>query len=169
MMVSFCQLVLLLLVGSVSAQTDVLVPLIINAGVYRNEPYAYQDDEGAWTGLVFDLKDTIRENAKADGIDLQINVDTESGVLSDREGDAGTTNGSLDALSPDCNDTGCYDAIVGAYVRLPSRSTRVSFTTPWTTSFMTTMKHPDGRYDSISEANEGGGTVCLWEASAPSS
>ena len=92
-----------------------LVPLVVNSAVYRNKPHVYQEEDGSWTGHMFDLRDILVEKAKADGFDLRINIDTENGVVSDLEGYAGTPDGTLEVLSPECDaDAGpCYDMILG--------------------------------------------------------
>jgi ABC-type amino acid transport substrate-binding protein len=142
----------------------------ITSSVYRNPPHAYQKPDGSWEGIVFDAAANITKTAAKYGIKLNIDVSTKEGdVVSDLPGDLGTPTGSLQTISPDCkekNVSPCFDMILGDYtINSLRQSGLATFTPPYINNFVTTIKRKDGSFNTIDEANNGGGTVCLWKGS----
>lgn len=100
-----CSLVLL----KVSAAETETISL--RAGFIEFGNFAKRGEDGEWTGFLFDLADVLVDRAAADGVMLEIDIDTENGVLSDN--DSFTYNDALTALAPDCAGDLCFDMILG--------------------------------------------------------
>ncbi len=142
----------------------------ITSSVYRNPPHAYQKPDGSWEGIVFDAAANMTKAAAKYGIKLNIDVSTKEGdVVSDLPGDLGTPTGSLQTISPDCeekNVSPCFDMILGDYsINSLRQSGLATFTPPYINNFVTTIRRKDGSFKTIDEANTEGGTVCLWKGS----
>lgn len=142
----------------------------ISSSVYRNPPHAYQKPDGSWEGIVFDAAANMTKAAAKYGIKLNIDVSTKEGdVVSDLPGDLGTPTGSLQTISPDCeekNVSPCFDMILGDYtINSLRQSGLATFTPPYINEFITTIRRKDGSFNTIDEANTEGGTVCLWKGS----
>lgn len=82
------------------ATTQPIYPesIILSSAVMRSIPFAYENDAGDWQGYLIDAVEILEKIAKEDGVDLSINVDFQDGVLTDREGEAGTYDGALGVL-----------------------------------------------------------------------
>ena len=148
----------------------------VTSGVYRNKPQAFQDGDGEWIGIVFDSADSIIAKAKESGVDLTIDIDTTTnGIVSDFEGELGTPTGSLATVSPDCvgtqvylnakNGEICHDMILGAYTMTPARAELTTFLPPYQSIYLTVISQSKFGVQTIENANENGGDVCLWDGS----
>jgi len=148
----------------------------VTSGVYRNKPQAYQAEDGKWIGIVFDSADSIIAKAKESGVDLTIDIDTSTnGIVSDFEGELGTPTGSLATVSPDCvgtqvylnakNGEICHDMILGAYTMNPARAELTTFLPPYQSIYLTVTSQSKFGVQTIADANEIGGDVCLWDGS----
>ncbi|KAL7553318.1 hypothetical protein ACHAWF_016595 [Thalassiosira exigua] len=141
----------------------------LTAGVYRNKPQAYQNDDGEWVGIVFDSAALLTEAAKKDGTNLNIVVDTRKGIVSGYTGELGTPTGALAFVAPDCDTNStpvCFDMMLGAWSISPLRQALTTFTPPYMKSYVTTIRRPDGAYNTLQLANAAGAKVCLWAGSS---
>jgi ABC-type amino acid transport substrate-binding protein len=129
----------------------------LSAAVMRQKPFAYQNDDGEWEGYLIDMANLLQDVGKKDGVNFTISIDFEGGVLSDTL----THDGSLGLL-----EEGKYDLILGDYCHTSERSQRVTFAPSYLTSFVTTFRHRDGRYDSLEAMNFVGGVACIREGTA---
>ena len=79
----------------------------LSAGFIEFNKFAERGEDGTWGGFLFDLADLLVDKAAADGVTLDIAIDTENGVLSD----SFTYNEALATLAQDCAGEGCFDMI----------------------------------------------------------
>ena len=79
----------------------------LSAGFIEFNKFAEMGEDGTWGGFLFDLADLLVDKAAADGVTLDIAIDTENGVLSD----SFTYNEALATLDPDCTGDACFDMI----------------------------------------------------------
>jgi len=79
----------------------------LSAGFIEFNKFAERGEDGTWGGFLFDLADLLVDKAAADGVTLDIAIDTENGVLSD----SFTYNEALATLAPDCAGDACFDMI----------------------------------------------------------
>ena len=82
----------------------------LSAGFIEFGNFAKRGEDGTWSGFLFDLADVLVDKAAADGVTLDIAIDTENGVLSDS--DSFTYNEALATLAPDCSGDACFDMIL---------------------------------------------------------
>ena len=80
----------------------------LSAGFMEATNLAQRGENGMWEGFLFDLAQVLVEKAAADGVTLDIAIDTENGVLSD----SFSYNEALVTLDPDCSGDLCYDMIL---------------------------------------------------------
>ena len=80
----------------------------LSAGFMEATNLAQRGENGMWEGFLFDLADVLVDKAAADGVTLDIAIDTVNGVLSD----SFSYNEALVALDPDCSGDLCYDMIL---------------------------------------------------------
>ena len=81
----------------------------LSAGFMEFGNFAKRGEDGTWSGFHFDLADLLVDKAAADGVTLDIAIDTTNGVLSD----SFTYNEALATLAPDCAGDKCFDMILG--------------------------------------------------------
>ena len=136
--------------------------ITLSSAVMRSIPFAYQNGVSNWQGYLIDTLEVLEKIAQKDGVDLTINVDFQDGVLTDREGDAGTYDGALGVLEGERT----YDMILGDYYHTSPRAQRVTFAPSHLTSFITTFRLVGGEFDSLDSLISGGGILCLWENTA---
>ena len=79
----------------------------LSAGFIEFNKFAERGEDGTWGGFLFDLADLLVDKAAADGVTLDIAIDTTNGVLSD----SFTYNEALATLDPDCAGDACFDMI----------------------------------------------------------
>ena len=97
-----CSLALL----KVSAAEEAIT---LSAGFMAATNFAELGEDGTtWGGFLFDLADVLVDKASADGVTLEIAIDTVNGVLSD----SFSYNEALATLDPACSGELCYDMIL---------------------------------------------------------
>ena len=83
--------------------------ITLSAGFMEATNFAERGEDGTtWSGFLFDLADVLVDKAAADGVMLEIAIDTVNGVLSD----SFSYNEALETLDPDCAGELCYDLIL---------------------------------------------------------
>lgn len=132
--------------------------ITISAGLLAaSPPFASPDEDGNFVGIQLDIIEKVKLLAAQDGVDLIINIDTDN-VLSDTK----TYNEALNVIATDCTeDCDKYHMIVADYFVTQERSKLVTFLPPFLTTFIGTMKKPEGEYDSLEDLIAGSGNLCL--------
>jgi len=151
---------------------DDLKNITIRAGILLAPPFAmYGEDSGIYTGFQGDLLGRLQTFAKADGFNLNFELE-----LSPPQYGA-----ALDLVANDCNSTvnpnpieECqrFELIIGDYYVNGPRSMRIDFSPTWlktTMSTIKTVKDPKDKaaqltdFTTLTQLQAGGGTACVPE------
>ncbi|KAL3912263.1 MAG: hypothetical protein SGILL_006952 [Bacillariaceae sp.] len=127
--------------------------LTLRGAFIVSPPFATADQQG----LLFDFLEQLKARAAIYGVDLHLDFTGPEGM---------TYNGALDYLLLDDDDPEQLDFVLGDYFITPERSQFLTFTPYFLATHMSTFRAPNGRFNSIQEANAGGGSVCVLKGTA---
>jgi len=115
---------------------EVPTSITVNAGVFAAYPYAYGETEDKAVGIHFDLIEKLEEIAKADGVNLTINVDMDYLLHNNL-----TYTEAFNLIATDCTEN-CdkYDMIIADYYITEERSERATFTPPFLEDYLGSIK-----------------------------